>query len=137
MATNDTFHSEAAHIGSPALFLPTTATLCGPALNLIKNWPQLAEAAHYRVNDLARLCGVSIRTLQRFCLWKTSSSPQRCLNDLRQKLALPLMEAGQSVKEVANQLGYKQASHFSREYKHFHGMPPSHVPSASRPRLSL
>jgi AraC-like DNA-binding protein len=35
------------------------------------------------------------------------------------------LSAGDTVKSAAYELGFKQASHFSREFKAFHGVPPS------------
>jgi len=51
--------------------------------------------------------------------------PQRWLNDLRQQKALELLTGGQSIKQVAYSLGYKQSSHFTRQFKQFHGLAPS------------
>jgi AraC-like DNA-binding protein len=38
--------------------------------------------------------------------------------------AAELLDGCKSVKEVADELGYKQACHFSRAFKQFHGVPP-------------
>jgi AraC-like DNA-binding protein len=39
---------------------------------------------------------------------------------------------GKQVKEVAYDHGYKQMSHFSREFKIFFGVPPSYLLAGSR-----
>ena len=52
-------------------------------------------------------------------------SPLYWMNRLRQVRGLALLNQGMSVKETAYELGYRQTSHFSREFKRFHGVPPS------------
>ena len=103
----------------------------------IKNWLELAHAANYNSRELAKTCGVSVRQLQRFVLCETGKSPQRWLNDLRLRKASSLIENGQTVKEAAHELKYKQRSHFSREFKRYHGVPPSYTQSAPGRQMSL
>lgn len=91
----------------------------------LDDWEGLAEVSQYSASRLAGLCGVSVRTLERFFMLHRGCAPQRWLNDLRQRQALRLIATGLSAKEVATRLHYKQASHFSREFKRFHGFPPS------------
>ena len=98
----------------------------GSCLEKIKNWPSLAAISGYNAADLAMRCGVSLRQLQRFFLKTTHKTPQVWLNELRQQEAMILlMGSGQNIREVAFKLGYKQATHFSREFKRIHGVPPS------------
>jgi len=99
-------------------------------LTRITNWEGLAEEASYNAKKLAARCGVSRRQLERFMPQATGKTPQQWLNDLRQQKAFELIASGQSVKEVSIRLGYKQASHFSRDFKRFHGVPPSELPVA-------
>jgi len=93
-------------------------------LNRIENWEELAQESNYSVVNLARICCVSVRQLERFFSATRSHSPHKWLHTLRMGKALQLLNAGFIVKEVAGQLGYKQVSHFSRDFtKHF-GYPP-------------
>jgi len=39
--------------------------------------------------------------------------------------AVGMLGSGMTVKTVADKVGYKQASHFSREFKRFFGVPPA------------
>jgi AraC-like DNA-binding protein len=98
-------------------------------LDKVQNWSELARVVGYHARELARRCGVSPRQLQRFFILKTGKSPQKWLNDLRQHLALWSLNEMKSVKQVSHELGYKQPSHFSREFKRAHGVPPSLAPS--------
>jgi len=106
-------------------------------LSRVTNWEGLAEEAGYNVKKLAERCGVSRRQLERFFPQATGKTPQQWLNYLRQQKAFELIASGQSVKAVSIRLRYKQASHFSREFKRFHGVPPSELPVAEFSSMSL
>jgi len=105
----------------------------------VTNWEELAQAAKYRAKNLAGKCGVSLRELQRFLLNRARRRPHELLNELRQMRALELLAAGKSVKETAIELGYIHPAHFSRDFKQFHGRPPSspEVFAETRPVLTL
>ena len=103
----------------------------GSRLNKVGDWEELAKASNYSASLLAKRCSVSLRQLERFFLYKTNQSPHQWLNELRQEQALKLMSGSCLAKEVAQQLGYKQAAHFSREFKRFHGFSPIEIKRAS------
>jgi AraC-like DNA-binding protein len=94
-------------------------------LQIDRNWEKLAKEAHYKPSSLARACGVSLRTLQRHFSEKYSLTVSSWLTSVRLREAYERITAGARVKEVAFDLGYKQLSHFSREFKRFHGIAPS------------
>jgi AraC-like DNA-binding protein len=88
-------------------------------------WEGLAEAAAFDRRALARLCSVSTRTLNRF--FRRSKHQTACdwMNELRLSLAWQRLETAGSVKEVAIDLGYKEASNFTRSFKNRFGVLPS------------
>jgi AraC-like DNA-binding protein len=86
-------------------------------LNAIGDWRVLAEAAHYRPKQLAGLCHVSLRQLERFFSEKTGCSPQKWLNDLRLDEAPRRLLKGDHVKQVAFELGFTHPSNFIREFR--------------------
>ena len=90
-----------------------------------QRWEELAEAAHFNAKELARLCQVSTRQLQRDFRRCLSRSPQEWLNERRILAARELLLAGRSIKWVAFELGFKQPSHFCRQFKLFHHLTPS------------
>jgi AraC-like DNA-binding protein len=94
-------------------------------LDRVQNWSELARLVQFHAKLLAQRCGVSSRQLQRFFILKTGRTPQKWLNELRQTLALGSLSELKSVKQVSHELGYKQPSHFSREFKRAHGVAPS------------
>jgi len=94
-------------------------------LNRIQNWSDLARQAGFRAKQLAALCLVSLRQLERYCNESFGRTPQDWLNQARFREAKKLLLMGFSVKEVASRLEFKQASHFSSWFKRRTRRPPS------------
>ena len=105
-------------------------------LNRIVNWEQIAEEALYSTHSLAKIVGVSVRQLERYFEEENRGQPHEWLNLLRQTKAMQLLASGRTVKEVANQMGYKQASHFSREFKRYYGIAPADVRASNNPEVA-
>jgi AraC family transcriptional regulator len=90
-----------------------------------QRWEEMAAAANFDAKELARLCQLSIRQLQRDFRRCLGRSPQDWLNERRILAAQQLLLAGQPIKRVAFELGYKQPSHFCRQFKSISSMTPS------------
>jgi AraC-like DNA-binding protein len=88
----------------------------------------LAVRACYSGSILAALCGVSLRQLQRHVQSSYFRPLGEWLNALRLRHAYQRLSEGCLVKETAFSLGYKQVSHFSRNFKDHYGFCPSAVP---------
>ncbi len=93
-------------------------------LHFIRDWDDLAQKANYRSSQLARLCGISHRQLERFFTQQVACSPQKWLDQQRLRRAEALLQTGRFVKEVAFELGFKDCSHFCRRFKAEHGQSP-------------
>jgi AraC-like DNA-binding protein len=93
----------------------------------ISHWETLAQRALYRAPELARLCDVSVRQLQRHIKATFDCGLCSWLGELRVKQARERLQAGWRVDEVAYSLGYKQVSHFSRVFRRRYGCAPSTV----------
>jgi AraC-like DNA-binding protein len=89
------------------------------------NWEELAQASHYDANELAKRCEISARQLQRYFRRNFHRTPQHWLNERRLLAARSLLLSGDSVKKVALDLGFKQTSHFCRQFKTRNNMTPS------------
>ena len=89
------------------------------------NLEELAPAAHFNAHELATLCGISTRQLQRHFRFRFRCSPQSWLNYRRLLVAEELLLSGDSVKKVALDLGFKQPSHFCKQFKTRTHMTPS------------
>ena len=94
-------------------------------LKHIQNWPELARQAKWSASALAKLCGVSVRTLHRHFLQQMSKNTKTWLDEQRVHNAHELLCNGSSVKETAACLGYMQQSNFTRHYKQQRGICPS------------
>jgi AraC-like DNA-binding protein len=92
---------------------------------LRQRWEQLAEPAHYDARELAQLCQISTRQLQREFRRCLGCSPQSWLNQQRIMAAQRLLLAGWPVKAVGYELGFKQTSHFCRQFKSLNHLTPS------------
>jgi len=95
-------------------------------------WKRLAHSVGFRPKKLAEVAGVSLRTLERHFRSRYGVTVSGWLASIRLREASERIRAGSRVKEVALDLGYKQLSHFSREFKRAYGSPPSSMsPSRS------
>jgi len=95
-------------------------------------WKRLARTADFKVTRLAAVAGVSPRTLQRQFKAEYGITVSEWLKTVRLREAGERIQAGDRVKAVAMDLGYKQLSHFSREFKRAYGLPPTRVLSIAQ-----
>jgi len=102
-------------------------------LNYIQNWPELAKQANWSASKLAKICGVSMSTLERYFLKRMGKSPKGWLSGQRQQQAAAILQEGVTVKETAYYLGYKHPSHLTNEFKKHWGNCPTY--KATPPRL--
>jgi AraC-like DNA-binding protein len=94
-------------------------------LEWTQNWKELAQQTNWSASTLAKECGVSLRTLERHFLKVMGKRPQAWLREQRQDQAIKLLRNGCNVKKTATLLGYKHATHFSREFKKHWGHAPT------------
>lgn len=81
---------------------------------------KLAREAGYRARELAKVCGLSTRQLQRRFKLALGRTPQDWLDELRMKTAEDMLLQGCSVKCAALETGFRQVSHFCRCFKAKH-----------------
>jgi transcriptional regulator GlxA family with amidase domain len=94
-------------------------------LHHIQDWQKLAREANCSVAVMSKLCGVSVRTVERYFLKNLGQKPKKWLAEQRLSQAFEFLQNGFSVKEIASQLGYKSAHHFSRDFKKQFGLSPT------------
>jgi AraC-like DNA-binding protein len=79
----------------------------------------------FRVEDLARSCGMSTSAFHRNFHAVTALSPIQFQKQIRlQKSRLLLLNGADDVATVGYRVGYDSASQFSREYRRQFGLPP-------------
>lgn len=88
-------------------------------------WLQVAARSGWRVGATAKAIGISTREFKRWTNRAFGQKPHDWLMGRRLHDAPDLLKAQHPVKAVAFALGFKQLSHFSREFKHCYGVCPS------------
>ena len=88
-------------------------------------WITLAQASKFNAATFAKLCRISTRQLRRYCHDRFGRSTQEWLDEQRMIAAGYLLKQLRCVKTVAIELGFKQRTHFSRQFKQHYGLPPS------------
>jgi AraC-like DNA-binding protein len=91
----------------------------------VQSWENIALQAEFRPARMGSLCGVSLRTLQRHFTKNYGMTISVWLRSVRLAKAREKILAGDQIKAVAIDLGFKQLSHFSRAFKEHFGMAPS------------
>lgn len=88
-------------------------------------WVRNNYAESFRIEDLARIAGMSVTSFHRHFLGVTSLTPIQYQKQIRLQMARTrLMSAAEDVAEVAFAVGYDSPSQFSREYRRQFGSPP-------------
>lgn len=105
-------------------------------LKHLSDWREIAHLSDYKPGKLAHNFGITLRQLERYFDQEFGIPPRSWLRTKRMEAAKTLLEDSQSVKSVAYQLGYKQESHFSKEFKNYYGEPPSRFLRSRRSALT-
>jgi AraC-like DNA-binding protein len=88
-------------------------------------WITEHYAKPFRVDELARSCGMSTSAFHRSFQAVTALSPIQFQKQIRlQKSRLLLMTGADDVATVGYQVGYDSTSQFNREYRRQFGLPP-------------
>jgi AraC-like DNA-binding protein len=81
-----------------------------------------------KLNDLARECRVSVKTLQNAFRYYRGTNPSDAIRELRLKRAQELLRTtDMKIGQVAARIGYSSGSNLSRDYRKQFGATPSHV----------
>jgi AraC family transcriptional regulator of arabinose operon len=87
-----------------------------------------------RVPDLAALVHLSPSRFAHLFRAETGVPPGRYLHTMRMQRARVLLERTfLSVREVMRLVGFRDPSHFARDFRRYHGIPPSAARGAGRP----
>jgi AraC-like DNA-binding protein len=92
----------------------------------------LAQQAGFKIRKMSKMLGLSQRQLQRETQQHFGLRPLHWMKRQRLTAAGSLLKKRRSIKTVSDQLGFKRLSHFSREFKLFHGLTPTQFLARSR-----
>jgi len=87
-----------------------------------QDWEAAARRANFRPSNLAALCSVSLRQLERHFAKRFRQTPGNFSRRLRIQLARDLISRGWSTKAAAAELGYTDSAHLCREFRKQRGM---------------
>jgi transcriptional regulator GlxA family with amidase domain len=104
-------------------------------LKHVSDWEKLGRQAKFRCADMAALCSVSERQLERFFISILKERPKHWLQILRMRAALDMMEAGYSTKAAAAELHFSGPSQFIRAFKKFYNKSPQEFAPMSACRI--
>ncbi len=100
------------------------------------NWLNESYSKKVTAQKMAKLLGISIRTLNRRFNTAMRQSPQEYLRKIRIGHAKELLQKSNlSVTEVAEQCGFNDNSHFGSAFKQIVSMPPSEYRKAVKTKL--
>ena len=89
-----------------------------------RDWERLARQARFKPAQVARLCSISERQLQRIIRKHFHSTPRQWLRQLQCRLAKELVAQGYSTKAAAAETNFATEAHFCREFKKVFGASP-------------
>jgi AraC-like DNA-binding protein len=111
-----------------AVLVPLAPQPPGPYLDLIGLiGPMIEDRGLARVEQVARLGGLSVRSLQRLFATYVGVSPKAVLARYRLQDAAAAIDAGEveDLAGLASSLGWFDQAHFSRDFRAVVGVPPS------------
>src|SRR3954451_3971172 len=80
-------------------------------------WEKVAIKAEFQPSQMAVLCGISLRQLERHFARVFRQTPKLWVRVFRCRLAIQLLTAGYSNKEVVARLHFGSASHFCHDFR--------------------
>lgn len=93
----------------------------GSRLDRITDWEDRARKTAYQVSRLARQAETSRQHLNRHFHARIGLSAHQWIDQLRMEDGLLLLRQGRPIKEIAQELGYQHATHFSRAIRRHFG----------------
>ena len=97
----------------------------GSRLDQITDWEERARTAGYRTDGLALGAGVTRQQLNRHFRARWGAVVHLWIERLRISEGLRLKQEGKRIKEIAQELGFQHATHFSRAFRRAQGTCPS------------
>lgn len=114
---------------------PAAASAAGSPLSVAIRYISQHYADRVTNEDLARVCGLSVRAFERQFLAAYNVSPHDYIRQLRVRMSCSaLVFSRQSLAEVATEFGFADQSHFTKEFRRFMAETPRAYRSRYQPR---
>jgi AraC-like DNA-binding protein len=126
-------HSVQSGCKAPAIIQQLALARAGSVTPSVEALRTLGESARWSVMRLAQLCGRSARQLRRDFHSAIACGPRAWLNEVRMEIVKRRALAGEPVKAIALELGFRYQSHLCRQFKAFTGMTPREFASRANP----
>lgn len=85
---------------------------------------ELAHERGYTVKDVAEELGMTVRDFEVALDRAVGMNPKNFFRHYRAVLARRMIQEGQNLHDIAENLGFRHYSHFSTEMSGFYGIPP-------------
>jgi len=95
---------------------------------------ELAHEEGFMVNNVADRLGMTVREFEQEMDRAVGMKPKNFFRQYRAVLARRLIQEGENLHVVAEDLGFRHYSHFSTEMKLFYGIPPLKLQKMIRER---
>ncbi|MEJ2765952.1 helix-turn-helix domain-containing protein [Photobacterium sp. MCCC 1A19761] len=96
------------------------------SIALAQDWMKRHIAEPITAREIAEQCGIPLRSFNRKFSDQVGQTPHQYLQKIRMESAQQLLrDFGMSTQDVAEQVGYKNAYHFSTRFQQQFGMTPS------------
>ena len=93
-------------------------------LTQIADWERVALEARFQPSEMAALCWISLRQLERHFAKQFQQTPRAWTRELRCRPARELIVKGWSNKAVTFELYFSNESHLCHEFSSHYGQPP-------------
>ena len=93
-------------------------------LDKISDWDERLAGTRWQAKALAQACGIGEWELRHYVHCKFGWGLHEWIRSKRMQEAVLLLEKKVQIKNIWPELGYRQASHFSRDFKLFYGVSP-------------
>lgn len=90
-----------------------------------EHFAALARRVSFDPDGFASRLGISRRHLRRLFQANFAQSPKEWLDEQRIAAACEMLLEGHNIKFIAIELGFKQSSHFCRQFRCYKGLKPS------------
>ena len=93
-------------------------------LTAIRDWPERALQASYRVDELARICGENPQALRVFFVRTFKVTTKKQLREQRISQVKRRLKEKEPLKNIRVALGYSDSPHLTHDFKAVCGMSP-------------